>query len=340
MPEESGASDLYLTDLSPTDKPWDEHRAISEVIESLYERAPNHERSELDFERYAQRIRDCSRLLNFALVSQEDGSYRFHLHTARFCRVRHCAVCQWRRSLMWRARFFTALPKVAEAYPTARWIFLTLTVRNCPLSKLRDTLAHMNRAWGRMTERKAFPALGWIKSVEVTRAMDDSAHPHFHCLLMVPASYFGKGYLKKDQWIKLWQQCLRVDYEPSIDIQVVKTKAGLENEPELGEATALQLAILETLKYSVKPEDLAGFSDPMQVERNVAWLTELTQQLFKTRAIAVGGVLKPFIAEEEPEDLIHAEGEELELTEQDVQLWFGWREMVRRYLKVERDDDD
>ena len=41
---------------------------------------------------------------------------------------------------MWLARFYAALPEVQAQHPKARWLFLTLTVRNCPISDLRETL--------------------------------------------------------------------------------------------------------------------------------------------------------------------------------------------------------
>jgi hypothetical protein len=240
---------------------------------------------------------------------------------------------------MWRARFFTALPRVIEAYPTARWLFLTLTVRNCPLDELRDTLKGMNKAWERLSKRKQFPAIGWVKSVEVTRAADDMAHPHFHCLLMVKPSYFGTGYINQAEWTELWKKSLRVDYTPVVNVKAVtdrrRRSPRLDGEGE-GVDQALIAGILETLKYSVKPADLAGLTNEANREINARWLATLTEQLHKTRAIAVGGVLKEFIQDEEPEDLIHAEGEEVDLTQDDYEVWFGWREMVKRYAKQER----
>jgi len=37
---------------------------------------------------------------------------------------------------MWQARFYQSLPKLVEEHPKARWMFLTLTVRNCPIDEL------------------------------------------------------------------------------------------------------------------------------------------------------------------------------------------------------------
>jgi plasmid rolling circle replication initiator protein Rep len=91
---------------------------------------------------------------------------------------------------------------------------------------------------------------------------------------------------------------------------------------------AVAIAVLETLKYGVKESDLM---------QDAVWLHELTKQLHKTRAISVGGVLKGLFQEDEPEDLIHTETEDDSvINESNVNVWFGWREMVARYIKEER----
>lgn len=311
MPDKPGLnSDFYLTEVSPKDKPWDVHRANAETVQKLYHGS--------DYQGYADRIQECSKLLGFALKAQDSGELKLKLQQSKFCRVRHCPVCQWRRSLMWRARFFTAVPKVLEAYPKGRWVFLTLTVRNCPLKELKTTIGEMNKAWKRIVQRKSFPALGFVKSVEVTRSAIGEAHPHFHVLMLVPSSYFGGHYIKQEEWREMWQSALRVDYLPVVNVKAVKPRPG---EPL---DTGIAIAVCEVLKYGVKEADL--MADPI-------WLQELTKQLHKTRAVSVGGVLKAFINEEEPDDLI---GGQDESTEEGLQIWFGWREMVKRYAKTER----
>ncbi|WP_257640988.1 protein rep, partial [Acetobacter okinawensis] len=180
---------------------WDDHRARAADVQAIY--------SELsEFERLAERIGACSGVLRFGQIPDpETGEMRLRLREAQFCRVRHCPVCQWRRSLMWQARFFQALPDLVEAHKEARWLFLTLTVRNCPVEALRPVLRDMNTAWGRLVKRPEFQQVqGWIRTTEVTRGRDGSAHPHFHALLMVPPSYFqGKYYVKQARWVELWR---------------------------------------------------------------------------------------------------------------------------------------
>jgi plasmid rolling circle replication initiator protein Rep len=317
MPALTGDSE-YLSDLSPKDKPWDSHRAIADTVQNLYKSAR--------MDKYADRIETCGKLLEFALRSDDQGDVSIKLQSARFCRVRHCPVCQWRRSMKWQAKMFTAMPKVQEAYPTHRWIFVTLTVRNCDLTDLRTTVADMNKGFKRLTELTCFPATGWIKSIEVTRNQETGqAHPHIHCLMLVDSKYFGgRNYIKQDEWRSLWQRSLRLDYLPVVNVKAVKPKKNKITD----ELDDIGNAIVETLKYSVKESDLIADSD---------WLIELTTQLHKTRAVAVGGVLKSFLKEEkEDDDLVHIEESgDIDSADDDdsIKLYFGWRESLKRYKR-------
>lgn len=235
---------------------------------------------------------------------------------------------------MWLARFYNAVPKVLEAYSKHRFVFLTLTVKNCPVEELRATISEMNHAWKKLSKRKGFPALGWLKSVEVTRNQVigspwfGTAHPHFHVLLMVPESYFGASYMSKAKWAVLWQSCLKVDYLPVVDVRSVKPKPGQDH------AQALRKTLLETLKYSVKPGDLMGSSDSKSVQLDKDWLVELTDQMLNSRAVSVGGILRQFIDESEPDDLIHGDNEVSTEIGSQVDITFGWREEVKRYKSL------
>ena len=259
-----------LAEWSPRDKPWDVHRAQADDVQAIYATAAE------EFERYAARISQCSGLLRFAWHPDPDtGEIRLRLREAIFCRVRHCPVCQWRRSLMWQARFYQSLPAIQQAHPTARWLFLTLTVRNCPVANLRDTLRGMNAAWKRLIERTEFqPVLGWVRTTEVTRGRDGSAHPHFHVLLMVPPSMLsGVHYVKQARWVALWQEVARLDYTPVVDIRTVKYRKGGKKD-DADPLAGLRAAAAETLKYSVKPSDM--IKDP-------AWFLEMTRQVHRLR---------------------------------------------------------
>jgi plasmid rolling circle replication initiator protein Rep len=93
---------LSLFEVSPVGEIWDKHRANADKVSDYYAQA-----GEGSFNRYAWRVKMCSEWLEFQLVSEEpEGILQFKLSDAKFCRVRHCPVCQWRRSLMWKARAY------------------------------------------------------------------------------------------------------------------------------------------------------------------------------------------------------------------------------------------
>lgn len=292
-----------LSDLSEKDKPWDKHRSNADIVANYYAGS--------EFESHNQAISFCSQLLEFGLVPDPiEGAYKLKLRSSRFCRKRHCPVCQWRRSLRWKAKAHQMIPLVVRDYPKYRWLFVTLTLKNCPITELRKTLTWINESFKRLTKLKAYPAIGWIKSAEVTRGRDGSAHPHLHILMMVKPSYFKHNYLSQAKWVELWQQCLRVDYKPVLDVQAIKKDL------------APYFIVPEILKYQCKESDLTADRE---------WFLELTRQLKNTRAIAVGGVLRDYMKdlEQEPEDLIGEDNESDQVDE--GLLYFGWKRREKRY---------
>jgi plasmid rolling circle replication initiator protein Rep len=313
----------YLSECSPKDKPWDEHRSQADDVAAIYSRA----RGSVWFSRLGERMNLCSPILEFAWVPEKEdsGVLTLKLRQAHFCRVRHCPVCQWRRSLMWIARFLQAMPHVLDEYPKARFVFLTLTLKNVAVNELRVTCAQMSKAWDRLRKRREFEVvLGWLRAVEVTRAEDSSAHPHCHALMMVPGDYFHnpEKYLTHAEWKQLWRESLRLDYDPWVRVEAVQPKRGRPakaQEPLSG----LLNAARETLKYCVKPSDM--IADP-------SWLLELTRQVHNLKFITTGGVLKGMLREDQETD------EDLVLlgdgaADESPKLYFDWWRPVRRYRR-------
>jgi plasmid rolling circle replication initiator protein Rep len=314
--EETALNELpeFLSECSPRDKPWDGHRADADQISAMYA-------TDSEFQNLAGRVAVCSLLLGFAWAPDrlDPNALTLKLREARFCRVRHCPICQWRRCLMWLARFHEALPRVVAQHPTARFVFLTLTQRNVPVGELRSTLRAMNKGWERLAQRKSFDdvVLGWVRTTEVTRGDKRSAHPHFHVLLMVSSNYFTKRYVTQAEWAEMWRKALRVDYTPVVDIRAVKQAA----LPESG----ILKAARETLKYSVKPTDMKA---------DVGWLLEITRQLRKLRFIASGGALKGVLrpGEETEKDLLLLR--DANPGDGKASVFFNWQPVPRRYRRA------
>lgn len=298
-----------LSELSPNDKPWAKHRYESDQIQGHYEGV---------YERYAERISECSQLLDFRLVpDKREQSYRLKLSSTRLCHVRTCQVCSWRRSLMYKARAYKCLPAFIEDHPTTRYLFLTLTMKNCEVVDLRKTLSHLNKSFSRLTRLKLWPGIGHLKTVEITRGRDGtSAHPHLHVLIALNSAYYGRGYIKKKRWIDMWQQSLRVDYRPILDVQAINVK-----DSPLG-------LLAELIKYQTKPNDLI-FADK-------SWFLEYTKQIHGTKAFALGGEFREYFremtAEETDEEMINGSDGEAEVDE--GHLLFGWKKRERKYRMI------
>lgn len=310
----------FLSDVSTRHKPWDVHRAEADEVQEAYAGGTSRH------QRYATRVEQCSQVIGFARdPPAKNGRSKFKLTNAWFCRVRHCPVCQWRRSLMWQAKVYRALPALLKDFPHARFLFMTLTVRNCAIKDLRVTLTNMAHAWKRMIESRQWPARGWVRAVEITRSQKDrSAHPHYHCLLVVPPAYFQGDYLKQHEWAELWRQSLRIDYRPVVDIRTVKLDLVQTSRRVNQPPKQLWGAVAEILKYAVKPSDMI---------RDHEWFRELVDQVHKIRGVAVGGILKRYIKEREKENLLREPGD-TELMQVSEQLFFGWKQEVKRYRKI------
>lgn len=297
---------VYLSDMSERDSNWDTQRGLALYIQFLYAQASQ-------YESYASRMHQCAGMLQFGFRTdpQPDES-SIVLKRAMFCRVRYCPVCQWRRSMLWRAKFFQTLPTLKELHPTSHWIFLTLTVKNCDVKDLKETLQHMTQSWRRLIARKSFKnaSLGYVRTTEVTLGKDGTAHPHYHVMIMVKPSYFKNNYISQKTWSILWQDALNVDYQPIVNVKKVKGD--------------IDKGILETLKYSTKPTDMLT---------DVDWFLELTKQTHKMRFVATGGVLKDVFRDDDNEsdqELISV-GEEKE-EDDGRRISFGFNREQLRYV--------
>ena len=75
-----------LQSFSDRDKVWEKHKVNAELVATHY--------ADSQFPDYSRRIALCGESLDFELVDDQ-----LKLKNTWFCRVRHCPICQWRRSL-------------------------------------------------------------------------------------------------------------------------------------------------------------------------------------------------------------------------------------------------
>lgn len=298
-----------LADKSATGKTrnWALHKLHSGYISLAYEEIEP---------RKAERMKECANWLSF--VRKEDGTMK--LHDARFCRVRLCPVCQWRRSLKTFAQMSQVLDvATSDGY---QFIFLTLTMKNCSGSELSNELTHLLLSFNRLMKYKDVRSAvkGFYRGCEVTHNVNtDEYHPHIHAILAVRSGYFGGTmYLSQARWTELWQRALQVEYTPIIDVR--KCKGGSK-------------AIAEACKYAVKPSDILNFDD---WEMTVDTLRTLDSALEKRRFVGLGGCIKEIhkrlhLDDIEDGDLVHVEsvGTEQATEEEIIFFWNGYSQYER-----------
>lgn len=198
----------------------------------------------------AYRVEECGTLLSFKKIEEDLKK----LFKANFCKDRLCPMCSWRRSM----KVFGQVSKVMDRAledKEYRFLFLTLTVKNCTGEELSKVIDKMFKSLKLFFQRKEVKniVIGYFRGLEVTHNLDknskdyDTYHPHFHIILMVNKSYFKKSdkYLTQKDWTNLWKDCLKVDYTPIVNVKAFKTA--------IKEQT--RKSICEVAKYTVKDND-------------------------------------------------------------------------------------
>src|SRR5699024_12377655 len=94
--------------------------------------------------------------------------------------------------------------------PTARWLFLTWTVRNVyDGTELNKSVSDMSNGFNRMMKYKKINKNlgGFIRATEVTvNNIDNSYNQHMNVLLCVESTYYKNivNYIDQVQWTGLW----------------------------------------------------------------------------------------------------------------------------------------
>ena len=241
----------------------------------------------------AKRIANCSSRIALDIEVPEGFAPVAHLKGAKVCDARLCPFCEWRRTKAWRRRLISGLEAFHEDKPKWRAIFLTLTVKNCRLGDLRTTLKAMQEGWNRFRGLSFFPSSYWFKRTEITVGAGPAgsaflnggytAHPHFHVLLLVPPSFFGRNYVKQTEWQKQWQMAMRLDYPPVVDIRSAKTKSTRGSSA----IDASRDAAVEAAKYASKATQLLELGEA---------LTEFHFETQNVRYYSVSKDLKQYIS--------------------------------------------
>lgn len=351
-PEEIFLPEQELHDIDSRGKQrdWQGKKMRNELLAAAYH----------DIDRKKEsRLLECGKVLTYRVY--EDGTKQ--LDSMSSCRVRLCPICTWRRSLKIYAQTKEIVDTIAERYGY-RWVMLTLTIKSVDAAHLSSCLDQLLQGWNRLMQLKAVKTVckGWYRSLEIvhdcnpfiTQAMWDGDkerhiksrkawykahgykvgdvnpnydlyHPHFHALICVAPSYFTHGYIKQSAWGELWQDALRVDYTPRVDIRSVKG-ATMEE---------ISSAVCEVAKYAAKDSD---YIVPDDWDLTVETVKTLDEALNGRRLVAYGGIMrliKRELGQDDGEDgdLIHVGDEEAkEGKYRLVSYW--WYSGYRQYYEI------
>ncbi|MBR6298642.1 MAG: protein rep, partial [Candidatus Gastranaerophilales bacterium] len=144
-----------LEDKSATgrERPWSERKTENLQIVNLLRNARKIDPYIISLSRLDQ-VKDCASWLEYAILSDKTKK----LAKANFCRLRLCPMCAWRKSL----KLFAQVSVITDAIlrdKKARFIFVTLTVRNVKGEELRAKIQEMNEAFKWITQKSKTSAV-------------------------------------------------------------------------------------------------------------------------------------------------------------------------------------
>lgn len=265
------------------------------------------------FAKRARRMSQCASVMMFNLTNEG-----LKLRRCYFCKGRLCPMCNWRRSL--KIAFQNKkIVETANSRHKLKWLFLTLTVKNCEGSELKETIENMMKAWNRFMgyKRVKSAVVGYFRALEITKNRNERSksfgtyHPHYHVLICVKPSYFSHGYIKQSDWVGYWKKAMRLDYDPIVHVERVKPKKNVdfeEIESEVVESVKEQKAIFEVSKYPVKDTDILP-ADHLTAD-GIETVYTLENAMSRKRLLGYGGLLKELhkelnLDDAEEGDLIH-----------------------------------
>lgn len=319
------------------ERPWRAYKMANEYLSMAYESINQNK---------AERLKWCCKTIE-ADVRKDTGEL-VRIVGFSSCRVRLCPLCSWRRSLknFWNTISIVKWLKSNENRSEVgkfSYIFITLTIKNCRGDALSGTIDDLFSAVKRLYERKEIKKawVGMVRNLEVTHNVNpeskdfDTFHPHFHMIAAVRPSYFkSRDYISQKRLQALWKECLRVDYDPVVDIRRVKSRASPEGEDASGCDAAK--AVAECSKYAAKAAD---YIIPDDWDLTVETVRLLDAALDRRRLINYSGIFREVkqklqLEDCEDGDLVKVGEEIIEDDSELVRATYWWYSGYRQYYRV------
>ena len=259
--------------------------------------------------KYANKIYSCGSYLKFSCCPQGHDK---RLIQAYFCRSRLCVTCQWRKSLAVFAQLITLIHNHKGKYKSDIPLLLTLTVPNVRADNLRHSIDNMQQAFKKVMMRRGVKRAvrSWFRGLEITyNDKQDSYHPHFHVLLIVPGAYFKRErglYIGRDTWLAMWREATGILEITQVDVRRVRKQS--KRKP-------IEAITAEVAKYATKPASYVKRTLKGDFEASGEVVRTLHYALRNRRLVAYGGLFAKMrkelrLEDVEKADLVHITDEQ------------------------------
>ena len=173
-------------------------------------------------EKSSNRYKSCGSWIEmFSDIEME----KMKVHNADFCKNRFCPMCQWRSAKKDAMQVSVLMDYIGQEHGK-NFIFVTLTAPNVIGDELKSEITKYNKAFKKLVERDEISRInqGYIRKLEVTyNKIQNTYHPHFHCIFAVNKSYFtDRTYVKQQRWLELWKEVMGDDTITQVDIRRVR----------------------------------------------------------------------------------------------------------------------
>jgi len=175
------------------------------------------------------------------------------------CRFKFCPVCNAYRGRAYQEQMYKGIKKIVDTQGK-HLFFITLTVQNCKIEELSDTLDRMGNAYKTFKRNPQIAQFkSYVRTTEITFNGKEEAHPHYHIIFLADKYYFSKRnihYLHANhhQLKQLWALHYMKDKNVSVncDFRQCYKKDGFKD--------IISSAVPELSKYITKSLDLNNLS--------------------------------------------------------------------------------
>jgi len=245
----------------------------------------------------AKYFSECNTFISF--LTNEDKRVK-KTYKANNCNNRFCPICTWKKAKKDAMKLGIMLEAIMQQ-EDKEFLFLTLTAPNCKDVELTATIDRFNKAYHKLFKRRNVQRSikGYARKLEVTTDQElkitkelynrktdyfgkrglvvgddnpqyDTYNPHFHVILVVNKNYFTKNYIKHEEWLSMWRECMEDESITQVRIERLKKKGNSNGVLEIAKYTTknddllLSQKVFDVFYKSLKGRQLLAFSGMMK----------------------------------------------------------------------------